>query len=179
MRKRKAQIIGQVFIFIMALLVAGLVILFGVSFIKDYLAKQDQVLLADFVRQVENDVKKTGYGSIEIDTFRFPKNYDEICFVDFEVTSVTDPGLNPRVSSEVATRGGVVSPEFNKDLFLINTQGTPDNTADDSIFSAAVGKVKVSDPKYYHCISSSQGTLKLRFEGVKGGVQVSEYVATG
>lgn len=172
---RRGQV-NQIFVFIMAIVVAGLVILFGVSFIKSYLEKQDEVMLADFVHQVERNVKGTSFGSVNIDSFRVPADYDVVCFVDYRADGPYVPIPYERVKSELAVRvegGGVLGAEYNTDMFLIDTKGNNDDF-DDEIFSAAVGKVVVSEAEGgYVCITSG-GRLKLRFEGVKGGVEVSE-----
>lgn len=165
--------INQIFVFIMAIVVAGLILLFGIRFIGDYLEKQDQILLTDFINDVETRVSSTSFGSVDISSFRLPKDYEMVCFVDYE-NSPSDPSLHSKIVADVQSRGGVFGNEFNNAMFLIDTKGTPEEN-DDSIQSNVVGKVKVSDP-YWVCFTSGSGRLSLRFEGVKGGTLVSEDV---
>jgi len=83
---KKAQVIGQVFVFILAVLVFVLVVTYGYRAIKITLENQAILTLIQFKNDLENTAEsiKARPGSAREFKLRTPTNTNEICFVDFE-----------------------------------------------------------------------------------------------
>ncbi len=179
---RKAQISGQIFIYIMAIVIAGLVLLFGVRFVGQQLENQDKILYTRFVNGVSNAVDGTRFRSIDQVEYKVPSDYSAVCLVDYEVnyntfvSADTDSGGiitsdYPLILDEISIRpsGPDISPELresNTNLFLIDSDGV--------VSAESVGKVKLEHP-YYFCSEVISGYVELQFEGVRGGVKVTEW----
>ncbi len=88
---KKAQGIGQVFIFIVAALVFILVMVFGYRTISDFLHKGEQVEFVQFKTSLESSIKRiyTEFGSVRITEYHPPVAFSKICFVDLD-TEPTD-----------------------------------------------------------------------------------------
>lgn len=80
----RAQMIGQVLVFILAALVFVLIITYGYRAIQDFIGRSEQVSIIevrdDFARAVE-DVKRQ-YGSVRRLDLRLPSKYTGMCVLD-------------------------------------------------------------------------------------------------
>jgi len=176
---KKAQISGQIFIFIMGIIVAGLVLLFGIRFVGSQLENQDKIMYSKFVNGVSNNIESTSFRSIDQQEYKLPSKYVAVCFADYAAGPSTfqaafgESGckdyefildeINIRPSGE-----NVIEEikEKNNDMFLVDNKGV--------ISSESVGRVKINNP-YCNCIEVDNGHVNLQFEGVSGGVTVSEW----
>jgi hypothetical protein len=85
----KGQIAGQIFIYIMAAVVIGAIVLIGYKAIVTIPEKVCQAERATFKSDIEGLIEKyTSDGSVNPKTMRAPCDYDTICFVD--ATTVGD-----------------------------------------------------------------------------------------
>jgi len=85
---KKGQIAGQVFIYIMAVIVIGGIVVVGYNAIKNITGKSCDVEKITFKADMENLIEKyTSYGSVNKKTLRAPCSYDTVCFVDASVLS--------------------------------------------------------------------------------------------
>ena len=92
LRTSKAQIIGQVFVFILAGLVFVLIITYGYKAIQYFMEQQEQVVLLDFRTDLERTVEgvKRDYGTVRKIELTLPNKYQGVCFFDLD-SSVCDP----------------------------------------------------------------------------------------
>ena len=179
---RKAQISGQIFVWIMAIVIGGLVLLFGIRFVGQQLENQDKIMYTRFVNGVSNAVDGTKFRSVHQSEYRVPSDYKAVCFVDYDIGFGTfengDRNNNnfikdnyPSVYYEIELRENpaLMTEELlvvNTDMFLIDDDG--------AVSSEAVGKVKIGGYHYF-CAEVVNGYVELQFEGVKGGVRISEW----
>ncbi|VVB80879.1 Uncharacterised protein [uncultured archaeon] len=91
-RNTKAQIIGQIFIFILAGLVFILIVTYGYKAIQYFIERQEQVVLVDFRTDLEIAVEgvKRDYGTVRKVELKLPTKYYGVCFFDY-TTSTCDP----------------------------------------------------------------------------------------
>lgn len=84
---KKGATIGMVFIFIVAAVTFALIMIFGYKAIIDFVGKGEQVEFYYFKTDLETSTKRiyTEYGSVRVEEFRLPMNYEQICFVDLEM----------------------------------------------------------------------------------------------
>lgn len=176
---RKAQISGQIFIFIMGILVAGLVLLFGIRFVGTQLENQDRIMYSKFVNGISNNIGSTSYRSVDHQDYKLPSKYVAVCFADYAADpsafeaafAESSCSVYPFILDEIKIRpsGANVIEEIrekNSDMFFVDEKG--------AVSSESVGRVKISYP-YCNCIELDNGYVNLQFEGVSGGVSVSEW----
>lgn len=84
MRGKKAQIAGQIFIYIIAIVVVGLIVIYGYSAIKGFTQRGEEVEYITLRTGIENSVKAivSDYGSIKRPNIDVPGKYEFVCFVD-------------------------------------------------------------------------------------------------
>ena len=83
MNKKKGQIAGQVFIYIMAIIVIGGIALVGFGAIQKILVKSCDTEKASFKTDMLGLIEKyTSHGSVNQKTIKAPCEYDTVCFVD-------------------------------------------------------------------------------------------------
>ncbi|HYD03198.1 MAG TPA: hypothetical protein VEC16_02765 [Alphaproteobacteria bacterium] len=87
---KKGQIAGQIFIYMMAVIVIGAIAIIGYGAISKVLTKSCDAEKASFKTNIEEMIEKyTSYGSVNKKTMKAPCEYDTIIFVD--TTSVSTP----------------------------------------------------------------------------------------
>jgi hypothetical protein len=81
---KKAQVATQIFVYIVALVVVGMVIVFGYKAVKNFGERGDEVALIKFKTDVENTFKSVSadFNRIKITEFNTPSGFDEVCLVD-------------------------------------------------------------------------------------------------
>ena len=87
--KKKAQVIGQVFIFIVALVLAAMILLYGYNAIfgkSGFIQRADQIALTRFQTEIESQIKETAsdYGRIKKLELSVPSKHKTVCIVDIE-----------------------------------------------------------------------------------------------
>jgi len=80
----KAQILGQVFVFILAGLVFILIISYGYRAIQYFIERQEQVVLLDFRTDLEIAIEgvKRDYGTVRKVELKLPSKFYGVCFFD-------------------------------------------------------------------------------------------------
>jgi len=153
---RKAQVIGQVFIYILTVVIIGAILLVGYRAIKSSKDRMEQVTLLEFQKGIESSIKTISnqFGTVRQKDFRLTGDYKEVCFLEnYEF----NPGLNyqnimrfhPLIFDSL--RNG--QPTSN--VFLVKFQG-PGESYD-------IGKISV--PGAFLCIPVQQGIMTVTFEG--------------
>jgi len=155
---RKGQIQGQIFIYILAILVVSLVLTYGYRAIQTFMNQAEQVETLKFRTTVQNSIDsiRSEYGSGDTVAVNVPGSYDSICFVDLDHTGVVNAALYPIIEDSVSS--GVM-----KNLFLVN------QLADESFY---VGKIMVSSGKIL-CLNTTQSRVQFRITGGGDHVEIS------
>ncbi len=83
---KRALGVGQVFIFIIAALTFAVIMVFGYRAIADFLQHGEKVQLYQFQTDLENSIQRiySEYGSVRVEQFHTPGNYEQVCFVDLD-----------------------------------------------------------------------------------------------
>lgn len=164
---KKAQMIGQVFIYILTIIIFGAILLYGYNAIRNMGNKADQVILIQLKKEMMNAIEKTDYGSVTKQELTLPKKFNEVCFIDLDYNnpSITDicdsghPDYQPLVCDSWDDK-------VKANMFLIMDKAT--------IESHDIGKISIGYP-YYVCIKALQGRVTVRLEGKGKEVEVSEW----
>ncbi|MBI5880558.1 hypothetical protein HZB90_00335 [archaeon] len=172
---RKAQVAGQVFIYILAIVVVGLIIAYGYSAIKGFTQKGEQVEYITLKTGLENSFKGiiSNYGSVKrLDDLNIPGKYSMVCFVDkdsasraaeFAICTPQPPPLD-KYHNPIACSGWKTG---RSNVFLI-----PDGSD-----SFDVGKILFEDNegRPFLCLDVVNNKIKLQLESRGNAVKVSEY----
>jgi hypothetical protein len=176
MRKAgKAQIAGQIFIYAIAIVVVGLIIVYGYSAIKGFRDRGEEVEYITLKTNIENSVKSiaSDYGSIKRPDFVVPQKYTAVCFVQ-------------RDSKEGASSEGLCNP-VGDDYWPVACEGwkagrnnvflVPDGSA-----AFDVGDIKVAEldgatvnERNYVCAPVVNGRVLVQLKGLGDRVLVSIY----
>jgi len=157
---RKAQFaVGQIFIYILAIIIAGLIILYGYQAIAGFRTKAEEIALINFKTSIENDIESiaTSYGSVRVQTYDLPSSAREVCFVDervFGESNITDGNYSLIDNS--------VEAGAKQNIFLIPMAEIP-------IYAE---NMEVNDT--YFCINSTRGKVTIRLEGLGNRTKLSE-----
>jgi hypothetical protein len=94
---KKAQISGQVLIFVLALIVTAAVLLFGYRAIKSIGDQQAKLELVKFQNNLKQNIEDAAYsyGSSKRVSLIMPKGYDELCLIDKNLKpgDISEPDL--------------------------------------------------------------------------------------
>jgi len=161
---KRAQIQGQVFIYILTLIITGAILLYGYNAIKGISENAEQVELINFKDDLKGDFEKisTDYGSVEVETYSVPSKLKEICFYqegEEPLFHAMPEDLNPLIKDSI-------SDETGNNVFLV---------IDDTIEPMNLDRIEISNEGYNMlCIKISSNRLKLRLEGLGDGVSVEQ-----
>ncbi len=168
---KKAQIAGQIFIYMMAVVVVGLIIAYGYSAIKSFSDKGEEVESITLRKSLENSVKAivSDYGSIKRPSLSIPGKYDFVCFADKARLGDADntalcgaPGGDPDHFHPIACSAWKTGRD---NVFLV-----PDGSD-----SFDVGEIVIKDNQPFICLDVVNNKMKLQLEGLGDRVQISAY----
>lgn len=160
-RNRKAMVIGQVFIFMIAAVTFALVMIFGYQAISDMIRKGEQVEFYSFKTELEGSIKGmyTKHGSVKIGKFSLPGSYTQICLVDLD----KEPDLELAEDDLVAYNVWMTTWE----------QGGGWDKADQNVFlkplkgeEEPIKVYKIEIDEGYVCEKIVKGRFRLRLEGL-------------
>ncbi len=152
---KKAQIQGQVFIYILTLIIAGAVLLYGYNAIVSIKERAEQVELVNFKTKLKSDFEtiSSDYGSVKTKTYSIPSKVKEICFYQYVDIEVGYSGENININNHLiidSITGGT-----GNNVFLV---------IGDTIDPMELATIKLSDGQIL-CIPISGNRFKLRLEG--------------
>ncbi|PIN68548.1 hypothetical protein COV93_09030 [Candidatus Woesearchaeota archaeon CG11_big_fil_rev_8_21_14_0_20_43_8] len=192
MRHIKGQVQSQLFTYVLSVIIAGMLLLFGYKAIDKF--TQD----ASFAEELkfESDLKKLfsriDYRSEIVEELYLPKEYEGICFLSMKKLSDTFPSGNDEIEvGFTSTAGGSLcddiknkpiiksscDSESRKNVFLINKDTHLATTALDSGYSRIGSSLSGSDAadNVYVCFNAPNRKAKVKLFGCgKYGVLVTE-----
>ena len=165
--KKKAQIQAQLFIYILAIIVIGFLLVFGTRAIMDLFSTVDEIDLLKFKTDIESNAERIApnYGKWEKFSFDVPREIEKVCFVEHE-------------NLALATKQGEglcddLHPDFHflmcnswKDALSANVFTVPFQSLQGG--SIYLGEVKVNSPSnqaHYLCVPVVDGKLDLKLIG--------------
>lgn len=146
----KAQITGQVFVYIMAIIVVGLVFLLGYKYISTLIPLKCDAERTSFVKTIEKYADNyDGYGEISSEKIKAPCEYKQVCFVDTNAIKIKETeGIYNLIIKASVGEGS------EQNIFLIGKK------------TEAVGyskKIAVKDNIV--CINKTGTSFNIRFKG--------------
>jgi hypothetical protein len=156
---RKSQIMGQVFVFILAAALFILILTYGYKAIAGFGQRSEQVALVEFQTQIESSVRSISldYGSVKKTELTLPSKYTEICFVDLDTEPSEEfEAEHPRMH-EAWVSG-------TQNVFLVPMEESPINVGD--IYLGSDG---------YLCLPIAGGRVDLRLEGLGNKAGITQW----
>jgi len=154
---KKSQMIGQVFVYIVTVVVVGLILLFGYNAIMTVKGKSDEIILTKFKSDVANlvEITSSDFGTVKIKNFELPARYTQACFVK-NYGGFPDASTSSTLFSKYPIMKDSVQDKVNKNLFLVE---------DGVRVSFFVGDIDVDDTYGVLCFSSVNNRIRVRVEG--------------
>ena len=161
---KRGQIQGQVFIYILTLIITAGILIYGYNSIKKLNATSNQVQFVEFKTNLKSNIEtiSSDYNSVKTYTYNVPSKVKEVCFYQ----ESHPPGIpadlvnidNPYIRDQVI--------DTNNNVFLVM-----DNTIESMEFSG----IEIGDNDLQLlCIPITGGRLKLKLEGKGDGVKVEK-----
>lgn len=162
---KKSQLHAQVFIYIMAIIVVGLILLFGYKGIKSIVLKSCSVEEVDFNVGLERIITNNNRdGSSENVVMDAPCGYEELCFVSAE--AICEQCIFSSQSKAKALIENSVTGNVLRNVFLIKGR----NINSQIIYFPQL-KTKTNSEV---CIEDVNGKFRFFLEGIGRNVYVSQ-----
>ncbi|MBW2996269.1 hypothetical protein KY332_03140 [Candidatus Woesearchaeota archaeon] len=164
-KTKKAQIAGQVFIFILAAVLAILIITYGYRAIKSFTDRTSQIALVSFKNTLESELRTTASDPRSVNKLDLviPGNFEKFCIID----------LAKPPSNEICSPG----PNYNP--FICDAWQNPSYPDPENAFFIPMTPMKLPtieiDPPGYLCPIPSKNKISLRLEGKGDRAKVSEW----
>jgi hypothetical protein len=160
---RKGQVQTQVFIYIIALVVIALVLIYGYSSIRSFIHSSDDVNYMQFQTDFTNTVDSMSheYESVIKKEIKLPRMYTEMIVIDLTKTANASFGdIYPVVFDSWGAN-------VTRNVFLVG-----DNN---NVVGFSAGKVVVGENKDHVIVNAPDNVLKLRLTGVGGATRVEPW----
>ena len=161
---KNAQIQAQVFVYVLAMIVISLVLLYGYRSIGTMNERAKQVDILSFQNEVTKAVEKVSndYGTVRAPTLNIPQDYVEVCFIDIDNSPASSiQSEHPLVYEawEDKSANVFLITDLVDEAFMVGE-------SDDNILS-------IDEPNYL-CIEVKNRQAKIRLEGMGGKARLSE-----
>lgn len=171
---KKAQVSGQVLIFVLALIVTAAILLFGYNAIKNIGEQEAKIELIKFQNDFKEKVEdaSSSYGSSRRISTIMPKGYDELCLVDKDLKPSNSNIMNKNriihdVWNDDASRdnafllktGSLTPKSFYAGNLSVDGDGNGEDDRLDSVGVSASGDLG------FLCIKSTDFSLNFIIEG--------------
>ncbi len=167
---KKGQIAGQIFIYIIAIVVVGFIIVYGYSAIKGFSEKGEQVEFITLKTDIENNFKSivSDYGSIKRPNLDVPGKFEMICFVDKTKAAAAQ-------TSSLCMEGD--NDDFYEPVICATWSLGKDNVylVPDGSISWDVGNIVINEGDPFLCIEVIHNKIKLQLKSLGDKVRVSTY----
>lgn len=164
-KKRKGQIAGQIFTYILAVIVIGGIALVGYNAIKSITTKACQAGKVTFNNNIEGMIEKySSYGSVNIKELKVPCDYTTICFVASDV--ISDPTLPFDCDNKIIYES--VLNNVKQNIFILSDKRTI------SIGYSEIISLNSTDTGECLCIEQSNGRFDIAFRGKGSTTEISK-----
>ena len=173
-KSKKAQL-GQVFVYILAAFLAVAIMLYGYRTIRGFGERTEQIGLVRFKTDLESEIRTiaSDYGSVKKAELALPSKYTKVCFVD-----LSKPAKGSRICEPPTPN--YPNPDFNpiacdaweggtQNIFLVPW-------AD---FVIKTEKIQITEPDGALCVSTINGRITLRLEGLGDKTKIEKWPEQG
>jgi hypothetical protein len=184
---RQGQIIGQVFIYVMAIITFGLILLFGYKAVNKLVDQANNVALIQLRQEVQSAINSIG-SSPDVDkrVLNIPSKFRKICFL--ENTSNYDKiGSCLCMLSHCEGSGLDCCIGGNESDYYPPICNAWKSGTDQNVFLVPLAEIKImvskmvfgQDPGgnqlHYLCVPVKKGKVTLKLQGMGDSTQISEW----
>ena len=157
---KKGQIPSQVFMYVFALLVISLVLLFGITAINDFIDRTDRIELVKFKSDIKSEIQtiSTEYGSVINPSLTLSKRFKRVCFADDRAINNLGSISNPLIRNSIEN-------QVKDNVFLVEEIG---------VEQLKTMKIEVLNDKGFLCIENTQGKISFHIRGKGRYVEIYE-----
>lgn len=167
---KKAQIAGQVFIYVLAVALFALIISYGYRAVATFTSQGEQVALIEFKTDLSSSVKSISYTQDkEKREFILPSKVNEICFIDLGMDANID-GLGMQSKSNLIFDSW--ESKVKQNVFLIPSANIKIDIGNITLINS------IGDRVSYFCHKTPQHRISLMLEGLGARTQISYYNST-
>jgi len=165
---KKSQVSVQVFVYVIAIILFSLILLYGYNAIRGFKEKSEQISYIKFKTDLISTVDRisSDYGTLKREVFFIGGEYTRVCFVQsYNLDETNEPDVLGRIRGEGdEIVYDSVQSEVDKNVFLFTS------TLQESL---DVGDINVS--RGYDCIPVINGKAKIEFLGQGDHVLISSW----
>ena len=157
--KRKSQIYGQIFIYILTIILVSFILVYGYNSIQNFKERTDQVCIIKLKNDMQNAIEiiSSDFGSVKRKDIQLCSRYIQICFVESFSSPQIPNSIDPIIKDSVLSNSG-------RNVFLV------ENVAKESFYA---GKISV-EPDVL-CVNAIHGKVSLRLEGKGNHALLSQW----
>lgn len=163
-KKSQAQ---QVFVFILAIIIAALIFIYGYGAIRDFMDRSDQISLIRFQTEIQSSIRTTSadYGSVKKVELTLPSRYEKVCFVDYDKFNTQNPICSLTAGQEK---------DYNP-LICDAWESRTQNIFTVPVADETIKTMQLEIDEGYLCVKTSNGRIVLRLEGRGDRAALSEW----
>ena len=166
---RKAQLYGQIFTYILTIILASFILIYGYNAIVNFKSRAEQISCLKFRNDLSSAVEGilSDFGSVKRKDLELCNNYKQVCFVEtFESFDRQNPqgknqqgpiNIDPIIKDSISSNSG-------KNVFLV------ENIAKESFY---IGNISVDSDVF--CVPVVDNKISLRLEGKGNHVLLSQW----
>ncbi len=165
-RRSTGQVQAQVLIYVLAIIIASGLLLYGYRVVSTLLKTQDDILLLQFERDLSSKVREKSYEfrSVEKIELRLPPELDEVCFADLSFASLAAQAATKQNRILV---GDSLEDSVRKNVFILQDKQLHE------LFDG--GSLSVSVPDKLLCIPVEQGQVRIQLTSLGRSVEISSW----
>jgi hypothetical protein len=175
---KKAMNPGEIFVYVMSLLIVAFILIFGYMSINDFIGNSSDVEMLQFQKTMEQYVRRysTEYGSQGFGDVPLPGNIMKLCFLEYynqasNIIDCEDSGASSLINPVVKdSYGSTFESREKKNFFLIDSKGN-------IVRSYYLGNLTVSTPGKlcnHLCIDNFRGKLSFTIKGQGVSADISK-----
>ncbi len=160
--QKKGDITGQLFVFLLAAILFGLILIYGYKAVKSFGEQSREIAFIEFKDSLQTAVRTSlmDYGSVKKFKLTVPLEFEEICFIDFDALKTKTGKLNELAGTRPLIYNAVES-------------GTDQNVFLSPIAQTLIKVEKLDINNGFICFENLKAGITLRLEGKGSSVGIS------
>ena len=156
---KSAQVSQNLFIYIFAILIIGLIFFFGYKKLISIKDTSNEVDIIKFKRSMQEVIASVGSGNVFIEDMEIPADFYKICFIDLEKPAEKEfKDIYPLIYDSWSSN-------IKKNVFLLRNNNLQSFYFDNIKIAEQDGITCFGKASTYLCCDSVNDKVKLRFSG--------------
>ena len=174
---KKGQVAAQVFMFLLAMIIFSMVVLYGYRAISKIGQTRNEAVLIEFKDRLVSQAKQVtlAYKDVKRVQLSLPSEFDEVCFVD--IAQLVEPGNIDRyrqLGDEYPIIYDSVESGVEANVFTIPQSPISINLPNIQIDE--VQGMPATEGGSWFCMKNQGGIIVLRMEGIGNKVKISPWI---